>query len=175
MIQTPCGKSITSVTTWNAAYASQHWKLSINSHRNTPPAFTHQKVSRGMSCQLHTGETIRWVCLYLRINRQNCRSNKKAIDYARVPFGWWSEGIPEGQMWKGPGKHFCLTEALTLHTFASRRLAPLLSGDKRYDANSVKNPVTLHNCGSDNLDPPHITVRVTIQVCWHGNCGILTM
>lgn len=43
----------------NAAYASQHWKLSINSHRNTPPAFTHQKVSRGMICQLHTGETIR--------------------------------------------------------------------------------------------------------------------
>lgn len=59
MIQTPCGKSITSVTIWNAAYASQHWKLSINSHQNTPPAFTLQKVSRGMICQLHTGETIR--------------------------------------------------------------------------------------------------------------------
>ena len=43
----------------NAAYASQHWKLSINSHQNTPPAFTLQKVSRGMNCQLHTGETIR--------------------------------------------------------------------------------------------------------------------
>ena len=28
-------------------------------NRNTPPAFTLQKVSRGMSCQLHTGETIR--------------------------------------------------------------------------------------------------------------------
>lgn len=59
MIQTPCGKSITSVTIWNAAYASQHWKLSINSHQNTPPAFTLQKISRGMICQLHTGETIR--------------------------------------------------------------------------------------------------------------------
>ncbi|SPX13575.1 DNA-binding transcriptional regulator prophage remnant [Escherichia coli] len=54
-----CGKSITSVTIWNAAYASQHWKLSINSHQNTPPAFTLQKISRGMICQLHTGETIR--------------------------------------------------------------------------------------------------------------------
>ena len=28
-------------------------------HKFTPPAFTLQKVSRGMSCQLHTGETIR--------------------------------------------------------------------------------------------------------------------
>lgn len=35
------------------------------------------------------------------------------LESLRVPFGWWLEGKPEGRMWKGPGKHFCLTEALT--------------------------------------------------------------
>ena len=175
MIQTPCGKSITSVTTWNAAYASQHWKPSINSHQNTPPAFTLQKVSRGMSCQLHTGETIRWVCLYLRINRQNCRSNKKAIDYARVPFGWWSEGIPEGQMWKGPESTLTLTRGPNHLPSASDRLAPPRKRSKRYVAKIAYGHHILRDGNPHHLDAARFAVWNTDEFLGSGVCGVLTV
>lgn len=91
---------------------------------------------------------------------EDCGPLWKPVHYARVPFGWRLEGLPEGRMWKGPGKHLCLAEALIYIPLASGRLAPLWKRSKRYAAKNDHREHFMLNHVVDRLDDTSFTMWI---------------